>query len=93
MNLAQRAWDGESMPHTIDLLETLRPQPREPDQRGFEWYYLYRQSHPNLIRTWQAHDQIVTGIAWSPNGSMLATCSWDNQLLCGTAARVSIWVI
>ena len=80
MNLAQRAWDGGEQARTADLLHALQPQESEPDLRGFEWYYLYRLSHPNLIRTWQAHNKIVTGIAWSPDGSMFATCSWDNQL-------------
>ena len=78
MGLAQRAWEGGEQARTVELLETLRPHENEPDRRGFEWYYLYGLSHPNLIRTWRAHDTIVTGVAWSPDGSMFATCSWEN---------------
>lgn len=80
MNLAQQAWEDDDPARTVDLLESLRPRESGPDLRGFEWYYLYRLSRPNLLRSWQAHNHIVTGIAWSPDGSMFATCSWEDRV-------------
>src|SRR5262249_28545857 len=47
---------------------------------GFEWYYHYHLSHPNLVRSWRAQKRNVNQIAWSPDGAMFATCSSENAV-------------
>ena len=49
MNLAQHAWDAGSIGRVNELLEQHRPKPGETDLRGFEWHYLYRLCHSELL--------------------------------------------
>src|SRR5207244_1229629 len=74
------------------LLEQHRPKPGESDLRGFEWHYLYRLSHVDLL-TLQAQRAKGLGnlpadrsVAFSPDGKRLAGASghqfitvWDAQ--------------
>jgi WD40 repeat protein len=47
-----------------------------PHLRGWEWHYLKRQSHTALL-TIPAHDEYVFRVAYSPDGTRLATSSQD----------------
>ena len=49
MNLAQHAWEAGSIERVLELLEQHRPKAGESDLRGFEWYYLYRLCHAELL--------------------------------------------
>ena len=49
MNLAQHAWDAGGIERVQELLEQHRPKPGETDLRGFEWHYLYRLCHAELL--------------------------------------------
>ena len=49
MNLAQHAWDAGGAERVNELLEQHRPKPGETDLRGFEWHYLYRLCHGELL--------------------------------------------
>jgi WD40 repeat protein/serine/threonine protein kinase len=47
-----------------------------PHLRGWEWHYLKRQSHTAVL-TIPAHDDYIFNVAYSPDGTTLATASQD----------------
>jgi hypothetical protein len=49
MNLAKRAWDEGNVGRIEELLDQHRPQPGQPDLRNFEWFYLDRLCHSELL--------------------------------------------
>ena len=84
-----------------ELLEQHRPKPGETDLRGFEWYYLDRLCHAELLTL--RHPAPAYSVAYSPDGKRLASASgfggamvklWDVQTgkellsLKGAGARV-----
>jgi WD40 repeat protein len=84
MNLARHALDEADVPRVLELLDQQRPKPGEPDLRGFEWHYLHRLCHSELL-TFKGHTDEVTSVAFSPDGKRLASASrgelkvWDAQ--------------
>jgi WD40 repeat protein/serine/threonine protein kinase len=70
MNLAQHAWEAGGPERVRELLEQHRPKAGESDLRGFEWDYLFRLSHADLLT-------LKTGggisVAYSPDGKRLAS--------------------
>ena len=71
MNLAQRAWEEKGgVVRVIEVLEQHRPKPGETDLRGFEWYYLYRLCHSDLL-TLKGHGGWLASVAFSPDGKRL----------------------
>jgi WD40 repeat protein len=79
MNLAQQAWEAGGAGRVLDLLEQHRPKLGESDLRGFEWDYLNRLCHSDLL-TLKGHTDAVTSIAYSPDGKRLASASWDKTM-------------
>jgi WD40 repeat protein len=77
MNLAKNAWDKGNIGRVEELLAQQRPKPGEIDLRGFEWHYLYRLCHAELL-TLRGNGDAVRSLAYSPNGMRLAFPSWDN---------------
>ena len=69
MNLAQHAWKGAGGAARVrDLLEQHRPKPGETDLRGFEWYYLYRVCHSEILTIKGATSYLGGGaLAFSPD--------------------------
>jgi WD40 repeat protein len=87
MNLAKHAWDASSIGQVVVLLEQHRPKPGETDLRNFEWYYLYRLCHADLL-TFRpgTFPGPVHRVAYSPDGKRLAGATqsqtvmvWDAQ--------------
>jgi WD40 repeat protein/serine/threonine protein kinase len=76
MNLAQHAWEEGGGARVRELLEQYRPKSGENDLRGFEWHYLNRLSHSELLTIKGAGF-----IAYSPDGKRLAGSGkvWDAQ--------------
>jgi serine/threonine protein kinase len=63
----------------VELLDLHRPQPGQPDLRNFEWFYLDRLCHRDLL-TLQRHKSGMRSVAFSPDGKRLATPSWDRTM-------------
>ena len=72
INLMQAAWDTEQ----ISRLQTLLGETEAYPDKGFEWYYWQRLCHLDL-HTLIGHRAEVTSVSWSPDGTRLATGSWD----------------
>ena len=72
MNLAHNAWEAASIGRRQELVEQHRPKARETDLRGFEWYYLFRLCHAELL-TFKGHTDRVWSVAYSPDGKRLAS--------------------
>src|SRR5262245_17037007 len=77
MNLAHDAWDKDNAPRVLELLELHRPEPDQPDMRNFEWFYLDRLVHSDLL-TLEGHNGYGVGVAFSPDGKRLVSGSGDS---------------
>jgi WD40 repeat protein/serine/threonine protein kinase len=87
-NLAQYAWEAGDIKRVLALLDLQRPNMGETDLRNFEWDYLYRLCHSELLRL--KHSWPVHYAAYSPDGKRLATVSFDTSLL-KPVADVKVW--
>jgi WD40 repeat protein/serine/threonine protein kinase len=76
-NLAQHAWKAGGVARMLELLEKQRPKTGETELRGFEWDYLYRLGHLELL-TLTGHTGPVTSVTFSPDGKRMASSSYDH---------------
>src|SRR5882672_3649947 len=63
MNLAMQAWEAKGMGRMRELLERYIPKSGEEDMRGFEWYYLWRLCHRDLV-TLEGHEGDVISVTY-----------------------------
>src|SRR5262249_11743777 len=84
MNLAHNTWEAGSIEQMRALLEQHRPKPGETDLRHFEWYYLDRLCHAELLTLKGAG----RGVAYSPDGKRLASSS---EVQPGRPGEVKVW--
>jgi WD domain, G-beta repeat len=86
MNLAQRHWEHDSIEQLRqDLVEELPAKQRGIDRRGFEWFYWKRKLFSRPI-TLKANTDHVLGVAFSPNGTQLASVGRDGTIKVWDAA-------
>ena len=78
MNLAKKEWDELNVGRVVELLDLHRPQRGQPDLRNFEWFYLERLCHRDLL-TFKLTNS-VGSVAFSPDGSRLASASGDRTV-------------
>jgi WD40 repeat protein/serine/threonine protein kinase len=93
MNLARHAWEDGGVVRVVELLKQHRPKPGEPDLRGFEWHYLNRLGHSELL-TLKGHTSEIMNVAFSPDGKRLAAGSrgtWDGTKQTRVGAQVIVW--
>jgi WD40 repeat protein/serine/threonine protein kinase len=84
MNLAGQAADSPSGIGRVG--ELLTPWRRsQPDLRGWEWYYLHGLGHRDRL-TLRGHAGGVMSVAWSPDGTRLASGSNDGTVKVWEAA-------
>jgi eukaryotic-like serine/threonine-protein kinase len=72
MNVAQQAVEAGNITRATEMLQRHVPQPGQPDLRGFEWRYLWGQTHRELW-TLQSETDAICSLAVSPDGRLLAT--------------------
>ncbi len=65
------ALDGSNLGRAQDLLNRQRPQPGQKDLRGWEWRYLWRQTHSDALSTLCQKSEIES-LAASADGNWLA---------------------
>ncbi len=73
INLAQHALQDGKIERALEVLEAQRPEPGQPDMRGFEWRFLRQFCHGDESLSLQARNTGVRGIALSPDGALLAS--------------------
>jgi eukaryotic-like serine/threonine-protein kinase len=86
MHLAKRAWDDAKVTREAELLDLHRPQPGQPDLRTFEWYYLNRLCHSDVL-TLKGHAGEVGTVAFSPDGKRLVS----GVCHLGKPGEVKVW--
>jgi WD40 repeat protein len=79
--LAYLAWNDNNVSRTTELLEALRPRPGQTDLRQFEWYYLWRLCHNDLITLKGLNKFQLDSVAFSSDGKLLATGSYSGVTL------------
>src|SRR4026208_1705584 len=83
MNLAQHASETSASGRLEELLSGYFPEPGQEDLRGFEWYYLWNLCHGPSF----AQDTVtVWSLAYSPDGTILASGTWDGTVKLREAA-------
>jgi WD40 repeat protein len=75
MRLASDALTAGNVSGAKALLNRYVPNPGHPDIRGVEWHLLARASAPDVVRL--DASSVVTGVAWSPDGRVVATTGRD----------------
>jgi len=84
MTLAQVAMETRDTRRAWTLLNAQWPSPDRPDLRGFDWYCLWHLLGSEQT-AFQGHRGRVTSLAYSPDGTQIATGGFD--------AEVRIWSV
>jgi WD40 repeat protein/serine/threonine protein kinase len=84
MNVAQQQLDGNNLGSALDLLNRQRPQPGQKDLRGWEWRYLWGQTHGDALFTLCQQPAEINSLSVSPDGLSVAMGSYHQD-------GVSVW--
>jgi serine/threonine protein kinase/WD40 repeat protein len=82
IHLAHNAWDAGNIERVDELLNQLRPKPGETDLRSFEWHYLNRLCHQDVLDpAFPEISNTAHVVAISPDGRRLASLIkiWDDD--------------
>jgi WD40 repeat protein/serine/threonine protein kinase len=84
MNVAQQQLAGNNLGSALDLLNRQRPQPGQKDLRGWEWRYLWGQTHSAALFTLCQEPAEINSLSVSPDGLSVAIGSYHG-------GGVSVW--
>jgi WD40 repeat protein len=87
MNTALRTYLQGETPRLNELLELVRPKRGETDLRGFEWHYLWNNSHLERLMRRVEPDR-VNAVSFSPDGRTVATVSGSSE---GRDGELILW--
>jgi WD40 repeat protein/tRNA A-37 threonylcarbamoyl transferase component Bud32 len=80
INLAQVALEEGNLGRAYSLLREQIPSSGAEDLRGFEWRYLWQLCQGQESATLRGHNGIASCVAFSSNGSLLATAGFDGMV-------------
>ena len=75
---------GNNLGSALDLLNRQRPQPGQKDLRGWEWRYLWGQTHSDALFTLCQEPAEINSLSVSPDGLSVAIGSFHE-------GGVSVW--
>jgi WD40 repeat protein len=90
ISLARHAWDRNDVGLVGELLERHQPKPGETDLRGFEWHYLRRLPHRDLLSV-KAHTGALRTVAWTPDGQRLVSVGGTESETFTTPGEIKLW--
>jgi len=79
IRLAHRDWEAGLIKRMQASLEACRPNPGEPDLRGWEWHYLVSLCHASQFNL-LGHRGTVWTVSWSPDGSRVVSAGDDKTV-------------
>ncbi|MFI5459448.1 MAG: protein kinase [Isosphaerales bacterium] len=91
---ALQAWDGNNVGLALELLQSCQPKPGELDRRGWEWYYLRRLCHAEVIGLGLFRGRggeltgMTLGVALSHDGRLLALAGGGDLFYTNPGSRV-----
>ena len=77
MREAQHAYENGFFERAPEILARLHPSPGQIDLRNFAWYYLWRL-RPREPQCFAGHRGWVNGLAFSPDGQLVASGGGDS---------------
>src|SRR5262249_45579756 len=69
-------WKGGDQAAALAAFKSQIPGQGEKDLRGFEWRHLWKLWQQHCALLLPARKQVAGGLAFSPDGKMLAACDW-----------------
>ena len=79
MLFAAEEIEAENRGQAMELLNRSRPQPGQPDLRGWEWRFLWAQCRSDELFTVGTHDQEIYRLAFLPDGRLVCG-DFDNAV-------------
>jgi len=80
MRLAQRALESDNLGLANYFLNRYRPWQNHSALRGWEWRYFWAQSRPEALFRVGRHPQVVVALAFSSDGTRLASGGSEGQI-------------
>ena len=80
MSLLHEALDENNLGRAQELLQRQRPQPGEPDMRGWEWRYYWQFCQSDAAGTLCQLSNSITSVSFSADGSLLAVGTWTDEV-------------